>query len=109
MVYILVFYNISFSWLLSLDGFQFIFFVPCLLRDSENDLYNLFFTLKKHQLSCDQFTLTYGNLLFEGMNDNFFMKFGKYTKSILMKRSVFDQMLEWPWIKLQNSTLCPRR
>ena len=34
-VYILVFYNISFSWLLSLDGFQFIF----LLRDSENDLY----------------------------------------------------------------------
>ena len=34
-VYILVFYNISFSWLLLLDGFQFIF----LLRDSENDLY----------------------------------------------------------------------
>ena len=34
-VYILVFYNISFSWLLSLDGFQFIF----LLRDSEKDLY----------------------------------------------------------------------
>ena len=33
--YILVFYNISFSWLLLLDGFQFIF----LLRDSENDLY----------------------------------------------------------------------
>ena len=33
-VYILVFYNISFSWLLPLDGFQFIF----LLRDSENDL-----------------------------------------------------------------------
>ena len=32
-VYILVFYNISFSWLLPLDGFQFIF----LLRDSEND------------------------------------------------------------------------
>ena len=32
--YILVFYNISFSWLLPLDGFQFIF----LLRDSENDL-----------------------------------------------------------------------
>ena len=30
-VYILVFYNISFSWLLPLDGFQFIF----LLRDSE--------------------------------------------------------------------------
>ena len=33
-VYILVFYNISFSWLLPLDGFQFIFS----LRDSENDL-----------------------------------------------------------------------
>ena len=32
--YILVFYNISFSWLLPPDGFQFIF----LLRDSENDL-----------------------------------------------------------------------
>ena len=36
-VYKLVFYNISFSWLLPLDGFQFIF----LLRDSENDLYCL--------------------------------------------------------------------
>ena len=34
-VCILVFYNISFSWLLPLDGFQFNF----LLRDSENDLY----------------------------------------------------------------------
>ena len=33
-VYILVFYNISLSWLLPVDGFQFIF----LLRDSENDL-----------------------------------------------------------------------
>ena len=34
-VYILVFYNISFSWLLPLDGFQFIIF----LRDSsESDL-----------------------------------------------------------------------
>ena len=30
----LVFYNISFSWPLPLDGFQFIF----LLRDRENDL-----------------------------------------------------------------------
>ena len=35
-VYIIVFYNISFSLLLPLDGFQFNF----LLRDSENDLYN---------------------------------------------------------------------
>ena len=33
-VYVLVCYNISFSWLLPLDGFQFIF----LLRDCENDL-----------------------------------------------------------------------
>ena len=33
-VYMLIFYNISFSWFLPLDGFQFIF----LLRDSENDL-----------------------------------------------------------------------
>ena len=36
-VYTLVFYNISFSWLLPLDGFLLIF----LLRDSENDLYRL--------------------------------------------------------------------
>ena len=34
-VYILEFYNISFSWLLPLDGFQFNF----LFRVSENDLY----------------------------------------------------------------------
>ena len=33
-VYILVCYNISFSWLLPPEGFQLIF----LLRDSENDL-----------------------------------------------------------------------
>ena len=33
-VYILVFYKISFSWLLPLDGCQFIFLLP----DSENDL-----------------------------------------------------------------------
>ena len=33
-VYILVFYNISFSWFIPLDGFQFNF----LLHDSENDL-----------------------------------------------------------------------
>ena len=35
-VYTLVFYNISFSWLFTLDSFQFIF----LLRDSENNLLN---------------------------------------------------------------------
>ena len=40
-IYILVFYNISFSWLLPLDGFQVMF----LLRDSENDLYDLHFQL----------------------------------------------------------------
>ena len=34
-VYLLVLYNISFSWLLPLHGFQVIF----LLRDSENDLF----------------------------------------------------------------------
>ena len=34
-VYILVFYNISFSWFIPLDGFRFNF----LLRDSKNDLY----------------------------------------------------------------------
>ena len=34
-VCIFFFYNISFSWLLQVDGFQFIFW----LRDSENDLY----------------------------------------------------------------------
>ena len=33
-VYTLVFYNISFSWLLPLNGLQFI----CFLRDSENDV-----------------------------------------------------------------------
>ena len=33
-VYVLVFYNIPFSWPLPLDGFQFIL----LLRDRENDL-----------------------------------------------------------------------
>ena len=38
----LVFYNISFSWFLPLDGFQFIF----LVRDSENDL------LKASEDSC---------------------------------------------------------
>ena len=86
-----------FIFLASSTGqFPIYFFVLCLLHDSENNLYNLFYTVKKHRLSCDQFALTYGNRLFEGMNDNFFMKFGKYTKSILMKRSLFDQRLEWP-------------
>ena len=35
--YISVFCEISFSWLLLQDGFN-LFFVPCLLGDSENDL-----------------------------------------------------------------------
>ena len=39
----LVFNNISFSWLLPLGGFQFIF----LLRDSENDIYSYTDRLKK--------------------------------------------------------------
>ena len=34
-VYISVCCNTSFSWLFPLDGFQFIFFVPYLLGDSE--------------------------------------------------------------------------
>ena len=38
-VYILVFYDISFSWLLPLDGFQFCFVVVVVLRDRENDLF----------------------------------------------------------------------
>ena len=39
-VYILVFYNISFSWLLPLDGFQFIFFVAWQWKRSPgNDLW----------------------------------------------------------------------
>ena len=52
-VYILVFYNITFSWLLPLDGFQFNF----LLRDSENDLYTIkfFFGLIKN---CKKFPFT---------------------------------------------------
>ena len=41
-VHVLVFYNMSFSWLLPLDGFQFIF----LLRDSENDLLLQFTEIK---------------------------------------------------------------
>ena len=42
-VYILVFYNMSFSWLLPLNSFQ---FIP-LLRDSEDDLLILSFTQSK--------------------------------------------------------------
>ena len=38
-VYILVFYNISFSWILLENGSEYIF----LLRDSENDLYDTAF------------------------------------------------------------------
>ena len=52
------------------------------------------------------------------MDYYFFVKFGKYTKSMLMKRSVFDQRLAKiavqlnysdvkMWMKLQNSKLCP--
>ena len=45
-VYILVFYNISFSWLLLLDSFQYNF----LLRDSENDLFcSLYFRIQHRQ------------------------------------------------------------
>ena len=54
--YILAFYNISFSWLLPLDGFQLIF----LLRDTENDLYagNISAAEKlKEQLTLSNFKL----------------------------------------------------
>ena len=57
----LVFYNISFSWILPLVGFQFIF----LLRDSENDLVTLLhsaslsrFTYLSSPDSCKVITLT---------------------------------------------------
>ena len=47
-VYILVFYNISFSWLLLMDSFQYNF----LLRDSENDLFcSLYFRIQHRQAS----------------------------------------------------------
>ena len=46
-VCILVFYNISFSWFLPLDGFQFNF----LLRDSENDLFVLVSSKRKKENS----------------------------------------------------------
>ena len=52
-VYILVFYKISFSWLLPLDGFQFNF----LLRDSENDLYTIKF-FSYYTGSCKKFPFT---------------------------------------------------
>ena len=61
-VCILVFYNISFSWLLPLDGFQFIiFFVPCLLRDSENEELNfvpLSFSLHENAFDTEACALT---------------------------------------------------
>ena len=48
-VYTFVFHNISFSWLLPLDGFQFIF----LLRDSENDiLHSWRLNLANARISC---------------------------------------------------------
>ena len=50
-VYILVFYNISFSWLLPLDGFQLIFFAPCLLRTVERKNERDFFLWIKSALS----------------------------------------------------------
>ena len=36
-IWFFVFYDISFTWLLPLDGLQFLF----LLRDNENDLFTL--------------------------------------------------------------------
>ena len=48
-VYILVFYNICFSWHLPLDGFQ--FFAPCLLRTVERKNERDFFLRIKSTLS----------------------------------------------------------
>ena len=48
-VYILVFYNISFSWHLPLDGFQ--FFAPCLWRTVERKNERDFFLWIKSTLS----------------------------------------------------------
>ena len=48
-VYILVFYNICFSWHLPLDGFQ--FFAPCLLRTVERKNERDFFLWIKSALS----------------------------------------------------------
>ena len=48
-VYILVFYNICFSWHLPLDGFQ--FFAPCLLRTVERKNERDFFLWIKSTLS----------------------------------------------------------
>ena len=48
-VYILVFYNICFSWHLPLDGFQ--FFAPCLLRTVERKNQRDFFLWIKSTLS----------------------------------------------------------
>ena len=45
-VSLLVFYNISFSWLFSFNGLEFIF----LWRDSENDLIEFSFLLPLHDL-----------------------------------------------------------
>ena len=56
-VYILVFYNISFSWLLPLNGFQF----NLLLRDSENDLL-LFEVTKEVKLSMFQYKIIHNIL-----------------------------------------------
>ena len=51
-VYILVFYNISFSWILTLDGFQFIFlcrvyYVAVKKKNAYQFCFAMFFFLKK--------------------------------------------------------------
>ena len=47
-VYILVFFNISFSWLLPLDGFQFIF-CPVFIANSGKEEWAGFFSLDKER------------------------------------------------------------
>ena len=57
-VYILVFYNISFSWFLPLDGFQYIF----LLRDSENGLYIIIISKASYWFSYKNLSLSKAKL-----------------------------------------------
>ena len=67
-VYILVFYNISFSWLLPRDGFQFIF----LLRDNENDLSTAWFDYKMFSSAKEKKGVKYYHL--EWTNLDFFWR-----------------------------------
>ena len=64
-VYILVFYNISFSWLLSLDGFQYIF----LVRDSRVTVKTIYL-LTAISICSRQFQFAHGSFNFAHGNSN---------------------------------------